>query len=488
MTLPFLRSPPFPWVEPRVAAVSTPGTSQIANREAVRAMLRASRVGGEFWRADAANPWLGDAAGCAAPDDDAAIAAWADGRVAIDRAGATIADTVLDAAAWLRLESAAYRDPFTGAQTDIGAAIGTLAAWRERIVRNRAIGAAVGMAAWKRDAIAQFLWDGERSPPFVAADAALPAGRAVAVWPSRAPENFAARARAQGASPWIVEDGFLRSNGLGAECRPPMSVIVDRSGGVYFDPAAPSDLETILATATFDAALVARARRLRAAIVAARLCKYGVDRGAAPDLGVTGERRVVLAVGQVEGDLSVLRGGGGVDGNGAFLAKVRAREPDAFILYRPHPDVVAGLRDGRIADPVRLGLADRIVSGGSLLALVERADRIHVLSSLTGFEALLRGREVTVHGAPFYAGWGLTEDLGPALPRRGRALTLDELVAGALILAPDYRDPETELPCPPEVLVARLAKEDAPATTLLTGFRRFFGATRATLHAMRGAA
>ena len=480
---PFLRSPPFPWVDAAVAAVSVPGRVRIADLAAVRAALRAARVGGAFWHADHRNPWNGAAAA-----GDAEIVAWAEGREACDHRGVPMAPDRLEALARDRLESASYRDPFTGAPAAIETVIAILADWRRQFERNRPLAAAAGMATWKRAAIAQFLWDGEKSPAFVAADARLPAGRATGVWPSRAPADFAARARAQGAEPWVIEDGFLRSEGLGAECRPPMSIIVDRTGGVYFDPAAPSELETILATADFDAALVARAARLRAAIVAARLGKYGVDRGAPAVLGDTGGRPVVLAVGQVGDDLSVLRGGGGIAGNAGFLARVREREPDAFVVYRPHPDVVAGLRSGRIPDPVRLGHVDRIVAGGSLLSLVERADRVHVLSSLTGFEALLRGRAVVVHGAPFYAGWGLTEDVGPALPRRGRRLGLDELVAGALILAPCYRDPRTELPCPPEVLVGRLAAGDGANETLLTGFRRVFGATRATLSAMRGAA
>ncbi len=95
---------------------------------------------------------------------------------------------------------------------------------------------------------------------------------------------------------------------------------------------------------------------------------------------------------------------------------------------------------------------------GPLYALV---DEVHCLSSLSGFEALLRGRRVVTHGRPFYAGWGLTEDRDPP-PRRGRRLSLDELVAGALILYPRYRDPVSGLPCPPEVLLERLAAGAAP--------------------------
>ena len=157
----------------------------------------------------------------------------------------------------------------------------------------------------------------------------------------------------------------------------------------------------------------------------------------------------MVVVGQVEDDLSVLRGGGGLT-NLALVERARAEEPDAFVLYRPHPDVEAGHRKGAIPDPVALALVDRIDRGGSLDALLARADALHTLTSLTGFEALMRGVRVVVHGGPFYAGWGLTEDRGAPLPRRTRRLALDELVAGALILYPRYLDPQHGLPCTAE--------------------------------------
>jgi capsular polysaccharide export protein len=72
-----------------------------------------------------------------------------------------------------------------------------------------------------------------------------------------------------------------------------------------------------------------------------------------------------------------------------------------------------------------------------ITALLPQVDEVHVLTSLAGFEALLRGRRVVAWGLPFYAGWGLTEDR-LSLPRRQRRLTLDELVAGVLLLYPTY--------------------------------------------------
>ncbi|UVO52385.1 beta-3-deoxy-D-manno-oct-2-ulosonic acid transferase [Sphingomonas sp. SUN019] len=439
---PFLRSPPFPWVDAATAAVSTPGRSRVADPDTLLAAIAAARVGGAFWR------------NCPAAPAEA------------------MRDRIVAA-----VEAASYRNPFTGATIDPLSAVAILADWRRMIDANRGIAAAVGIAAWKRPAMAQFLWDGAASPLFLDADDAIAragaSGGAVVYWPSRVGSDFHANASAARVATWQVEDGFVRSAGLGAECHPPMSVIVDATGGAYFDPAAPSLIENILATHDFDAALLVRAARLRERIVAARIGKYGVDRG--PAAALPAGRRIVVAIGQVADDLSVLYGGG-AGGMDTFLRRVRAEEPDAHIVYRPHPDVVAGLRRGASEG---LSSVDQVATGGSLLSLIERADAVHVLSSLTGFEALLRGVPVVVHGTPFYAGWGLTRDLVPAPARRGRALSIDALTAGALILAPRYRDPVTELPCPPEVLVERLANGAAAPMTLLSGFRRALGHTMA---------
>lgn len=84
------------------------------------------------------------------------------------------------------------------------------------------------------------------------------------------------------------------------------------------------------------------------------------------------------------------------------------------------------------------------------------------MTSLTGFEALLRGVKVTTTGAPFYAGWGLTRDLGDVPPRRRDDISLEGLVHATLIDYPRYFDPKTKLPCSVEVVVDRLAHGDVP--------------------------
>jgi capsular polysaccharide export protein len=102
-------------------------------------------------------------------------------------------------------------------------------------------------------------------------------------------------------------------------------------------------------------------------------------------------------------------------------------------------------------------------------------DEVHVNTSLAGFEALLREKGVTTYGVPFYAGWGLTRDLGPVPARRTARRSLDELVAATLLMYPRYLDPVSGLPCPAEIIVARLSSDEDRGLGLLVGMRRLQG-------------
>jgi len=342
------------------------------------------------------------------------------------------------------------------------------------IERNhRDIRVACGIAWWKRTRIAQFLdGNGQASLRFIgdARQAVAAAGDgAIAVWPSRMPEGLEALA---GDRLVRIEDGFIRSIGLGADLHPPLSIVVDRSG-IYYDPSRPSDLETILEEADFTPEILARAEALADMIVLRGISKY--ESQAPSMVPVARSKRTILVAGQVEDDLSIQCGGAGVAGNLDLLRRARAAEPDAHILFKPHPDVDAGHRKGHVPDAELRDHADEIARGESMPSLLARVDGVHVLTSLTGFEALLRGRDVTVHGQPFYAGWGLTRDLAPAVARRTRTLSLIELVAGTLILYPRYLDPVTERPCPPEILLQRFAEGWKPKLTWLIRLRRLEG-------------
>jgi capsular polysaccharide export protein len=234
-----------------------------------------------------------------------------------------------------------------------------------------------------------------------------------------------------------LEDGFLRSVGLGAELVRPLSWVVDDTG-IYYDATRPSGLEQILANFDFDAALLARARAFRERVVGLGLTKYNV--GATPWQRPAGGQRVILVVGQVESDASLAYGAPGICTNLGLLQAVRAAHPGDWVVYKPHPDVVAGLRRQGAGEGGARAWCDEIVLEAAMGELLSCVDEVHCMTSLAGFEALLRGKLVHCHGLPFYAGWGLTVDALPC-PRRGRRLSLDELVAGTLLCYPSYIGP-----------------------------------------------
>ncbi len=230
-----------------------------------------------------------------------------------------------------------------------------------------------------------------------------------------------------------VEDGFLRSVGLGADLVRPMSWVVDRLG-MYYDATRESDLERLLQSTSFAPALLARAAALRGRIVASGITKYSVGHGSwrRPQ-----RARVILVPGQVESDASVRFAAPAVRGNIELLSAVRRANPDAYIVYKPHPDVTAGLRARGRDEQQAPDWCDELITDVPMALLLERVDEVHVLTSLAGFEALLWGKQVVCYGLPFYAGWGLTRDV-LSIARRTRGLQLDELVAAALILYPLY--------------------------------------------------
>jgi capsular polysaccharide export protein len=210
--------------------------------------------------------------------------------------------------------------------------------------------------------------------------------------------------------------------------------------GIYYDATAPSALEQILQTHPFPEPLLARAEHLIQRILALNLTKYnvGTNQWTPPATG----RPLILVPGQVEFDASIRYGAQSVRTNLALLQAVRAAHPEAFLLYKPHPDVVAGLRARGPDETKALSCCDAVVTDVSMAELLNAVEQVHIMTSLTGFEALLRGKKVVCYGAPFYSGWGLTEDHAK-IPRRGRTLSLQQLVAAALLLYPNYVHPKT---------------------------------------------
>jgi capsular polysaccharide export protein len=368
-------------------------------------------------------------------------------------------------------------DPFRGTPCSFEDALAIVADWRRLDRINRTIAVCVGMSFWKRRRVAEFLRSGAGVPLFrrsVAGAVAVARRRngAIAGWSSRMPLGMEAAANAQDVPLIRVEDGFVRSVGLGSDFLPPASLVLD-SQGMYFDPRTPSNLERLLCETAFGPALIERASRLADQLVQRGVTKYNLAAGARPIAWPSGRARIVVP-GQVEDDLSVVLGGGDIRGNLDLLARVRTARPDAFIVYKPHPDVLAGHRKGAVPEAAARQFADAVVTDAATAALLGEIDELHTLTSLAGFEALLRRRHVVVYGQPWYAGWGLTDD-AVVIDRR-RRLTLEELVAGALILYPRYLDPATRLPCGPEIIIERLDQPELWQAGPLVQTRRLQGA------------
>lgn len=257
---------------------------------------------------------------------------------------------------------------------------------------------------------------------------------AVAVWgrSPRARRGEAVAARS-GASLVRIEDAFLRSVHPGPR-HPPAGLLIDPRG-VHFDPSAPSMLEHLLATDPLDdTALLDRARDGMARMMALGLSKYN-DHDPRLDPPAPG---FVLVVDQVRGDASIRHGSVPPGVFRDMLVQARADNPGARIVVKAHP---AGAGHIGAADLAAVGGDATLLDAPIIPArLFEGAVAVYTVASQLGFEAILAGHRPVVFGQPFYAGWGLTQDLRPH-PRRTRRLTRAQLFAVAMILAPTWYDP-----------------------------------------------
>ena len=335
---------------------------------------------------------------------------------------------------------------------------------------------AFGFTPWKQKNLRRFLAGSELR---FRRSGSLPDQRttAVAVWGRRGLPALLQCVRDRNLPLLHVEDGFLRSVGLGADLIDPISWVIDRSG-IYYDATGPSDLERLLSDGSWTDAQLSRAAALRQRLVCEAITKYNLPpcRWQRPEHW----QRVVLVVGQVESDASIRFGAPGIKTNLGLLQAVRAAEPDAYLVYKPHPDVTAGLCRAGEGEDAAEKVCDEVLTGGAMQQMFSEIDALHVLTSLAGFEGLLRGVEVHCWGLPFYAGWGLTRDREQS-SRRTRKLSLDALVHAALIEYPRYVGRESGWFMTAEQAIDELiAWRDAPPgrRTLVQAVFRHWGRLR----------
>jgi capsule polysaccharide export protein KpsC/LpsZ len=261
------------------------------------------------------------------------------------------------------------------------------------------------------------------------------------VWGADCPEPYRQTALERNVPVIYMEDGFLRSRRRSASRTAPLSLTLDLQRP-YFDCRGPSDLEDILNNTSFEADLLARARTAINLILKSGLTKYNGRADVSPIHEPSSGQRRILVVGQVEQDASIRYGLPQPMTNNDLVRLAVAENPDATIIYRPHPDVLTRVRLGGSNPDDVAHLCQVDTAPRALSRVLDSVDQVYTMTSLVGFEALLRGMHVTVAGSPFYAGWGLTDDRHDT-GRRSRRLTIEELFAGAYILYPRYFDPDT---------------------------------------------
>lgn len=238
-----------------------------------------------------------------------------------------------------------------------------------------------------------------------------------------------------------VEDGFLRSVNLGATKERPISLVLDKRS-IHFDANNPSDLEQLLNTYNFrkEPELLKHATNNINKLKELRISKYNLaynNKAASRSVTKSLDKRKknILVLGQVEEDASI-EYGCHKSINNLDLVKLAAIEnPSSNIIFKPHPDVLLGYRNEKTKRADIESFATVIET--DIHEAINLADHVYTISSLSGFEALLYGKKVTVLGCPFYSGWGLTDDRQPN-PRRKRTLTIEKLFAIAYMVYPRY--------------------------------------------------
>lgn len=236
-----------------------------------------------------------------------------------------------------------------------------------------------------------------------------------------------------------MEDGFVRSVGLGSNFTAPRSLVFDDLG-IYFDATRPSRLEHLLQHYNCTEAQKRRAQALIDVLTEQRITKYVSTASEALDNSFYAGKKAVLVIGQVQGDASLRFGTHAIKSNLELIKRVKALNPERVIVYKPHPDVVSKNRSDGIDNYREIStLCDHIETKLPIDVALELCEEVHTMTSLAGLEALLCGKRVVTYGKPFYAGWGLTDDLCN-FERRSRSRTLQELVYISYIQYPAYLD------------------------------------------------
>ncbi len=242
----------------------------------------------------------------------------------------------------------------------------------------------------------------------------------------------------------LLEDGFIRSAGLGIDGSPSFSIVEDDIG-IYYDATRPSRLENILNAYDFvsDMQLMQDAKRAMEFMVEHNISKYNNSQDVPQDYFQNDTGKKVLVVAQTAGDASLKYGMLDAYTTDDMIDAAISENPEAKVYIKIHPDVLSGKKKSDIDINGLKKKCIIIEENFNPLSLLKHFEKVYTKTSGMGFEALLVGCECVCFGMPFYAGWGITTDKS-VCSRRQRSLSVEEVFAAAYILYTRYVDPKSK--------------------------------------------
>ena len=242
----------------------------------------------------------------------------------------------------------------------------------------------------------------------------------------------------------LLEDGFIRSLGLGVEEYPSFSLVED-DVGIYYDATSPSKLENILNAYDFssDEKLMKDAYRAIELIKKHNISKYNNSKALESDFFNNKDEQRVLVIAQTAGDASLKYGMLDNYTTNDMIDAALLENPNAKVYLKIHPDVLSGKKESDIDIESVKKKCIIIEENVNPISLLKHFNKVYTKTSGMGFEAILVGCKCVCFGMPFYAGWGITDDRS-SCDRRKRELSIEEVFAAAYILYTRYHNPYTK--------------------------------------------
>ncbi|MGP9688557.1 capsular polysaccharide export protein, LipB/KpsS family [Psychrobacter sp. AOP22-C1-C5] len=202
-----------------------------------------------------------------------------------------------------------------------------------------------------------------------------------------------------------IEDGFIRSNSLGAKKSIPKSLVIDNSGTMYFDAARESQLHNLIRNLSLDEEKTTEAKNYIDRIIKNNISKYNLP-NSEHSYSI---KNAILVIGQNENDMSIAKSGAIFTTNETLLRYVASKNVGRDIIYKPHPDTINNDASRR-SYPEKVDGVLIINDLHYLFDNISNINEVHTISSLLGFEFLFRGLKVYCYSRTWYSGWGLTKD------------------------------------------------------------------------------